>query len=187
MSRAEDMARRPQPGPHCPLAKPQPPQGLRRPPARRLASERDGRASKGRGTRPSGLPGQARGAREVGGRVPDRVGRAHPAPRRTAARADSSRTDFCGPNCPKPGSAGSEPPHAAAGGESRDSPPGWGSTQPHPRPTPHRATQCNPPKALEFFLLAQDPAMEISVYPSPVSSPCSSNLIWFGPQLGYFQ
>lgn len=137
------MAERPQPGPHRPLAKPQPRRGLRRPPARRPARARE-RVREGRGTRRGGLRAGcgARGRSGVAGRVGDGVGRAHPAPRRAPARADSSRTDFCGPNCPKPGSARGEPPCTPRRGETRPATrPGVGPIAPTPNYTPGNTVQ----------------------------------------------
>lgn len=105
------------------------------------------RASGGRSTSASSLWVRcwARGRPRVAGWVGDPVGRAHPAPRRVPAGADSSLTDFCGPNCLKQGSAGSEPPHAAVG-RRRGQTPGLGSAQSHPPPIPHRKTQFSSPR-----------------------------------------
>lgn len=44
-----------------------------------------------------------------------------------------------------------------------------------------------PPQKLKLSPLAPDLDMENSVYPSPAPFPCSTNFIWFGPQLGLFQ
>lgn len=123
-------------------------------PARRAAGEREKRrAGEGRGPRPGGLAGRGPGAREVGCRGPGR-GRGRPRPPRApplSGRADSSRTDFCGPNCPKQGSARREPPHAAARGR-RGEPPGGESAQCHPSPTPQRIALYNRPNNSDFSL-----------------------------------
>ena len=80
------MAKRPQPGPHSPVAKPQHRQGLRRPPARPAAGERENQGSE-RGARyearGTSWPGEGH-AREVGDRGPGR-GRGRPRPPRPAA------------------------------------------------------------------------------------------------------
>lgn len=107
-------------GPSPPACQASAPGGVScaRPPGRRPARERENEASERRARyaeRWATAGCGRRGRSGVAGWVGDGVGRAHPAPRRAPARADSSRTDFCGPNCPKQGSARGEPPRAAAG------------------------------------------------------------------------
>lgn len=108
------------------------------------------------------------------------------APRRAPAGADSYRTDFCRRNCPKQGSAGSEPPHAAAG-RRQGQPPGAGP----PNPTHlqlhtgrHSVIDQKRAKIISFNPGSEQGKLSL---PSPAPLPCSTNLIWFCPQLGLFQ